>query len=60
MSGQSSSRESLFPALDLPLAAQPLQTAYWTARREWGALDAAYHTVLRDLLKRIEEEQDAA
>jgi hypothetical protein len=46
-------RESLFDALDLPYAAHHLQNAYWKAKSEWEALDAAYHAALHDLLKRL-------
>ncbi len=42
----------LFDALDLPEHVQSLQTIYWEARREWQKLDAAYHVVLEDMLRR--------
>ena len=44
----------LFDALDLPPALTPLQDAYWAARREWQAKDAAYRLVLKEMLEREE------
>lgn len=44
----------LFDVLDLPNGMQPLQDAYWQAKREWEALDAAYRAVLKDMLPRVE------
>lgn len=43
-------RLNILDALDLPLEIQPLQSAYWSARRSWLDLESAYLAVAENLL----------
>lgn len=42
-------RLALADALDLPPEMQPIQDAYWKARRRWTELQHAYLTVIEDM-----------